>query len=426
MLFTLCLHPIAWYVIGTEGYSLSHPRNTEITHRLFVDDLKTYYKSPAKATTFTNRLEGMFGDIGLVGGIRKCATIHIKRGKLQNTENLPLPSGSQIPVLGEEDHYKFLAKLQNVNQLDKQVFEQARQEYLRRLAAIWTFPLSIPRKVKATNTFAYPVLQYYMWSSEWAIEDLQDLDRKTREVIAQNKGEHNSESNPTLNLGGRGLKEIAIQYKVTKTKTAHYTTTSKNPHIEAVRTFQDVMEAKKSRSVIEDAMIYAQQSNVDVTFDEQQNSTSVTMGDKETVFKVSSPKYIQQTLKEATEKQKVSEQLWLGNYVTQRWKDNDISKHNFNSSMKWKNIPDAVLILYTSILQQLVPTKVYRVKRQKEHDLDLVCTLCHSAEETVSYLLCGCSAIAQTIYKARHDRMLTPIYHLLLLVYNMENDDSKA
>ena len=45
-----------------------------------------------------------------------------------------------------------------------------------------------------------------------------------------------------------------------------------------------------------------------------------------------------------------------------------------------------------------------------------------------AHLLCGCSAIAQTIYsyKARNDRMLRPIYHLLLSVYNMENDDSKA
>ena len=55
-----------------------------------------------------------------------------------------------------------------------------------------------------------------------------------------------------------------------------------------------------------------------------------------------------------------------------------------------------------------------------------MCTLCHSAEETVPYLLCGCSAIAQTVYMARHDRMLRLIYHPLLSVYNMENDNSKA
>ena len=91
-----------------------------------------------------------------------------------------------------------------------------------------------------------------------------------------------------------------------------------------------------------------------------------------------------------------------------------------------ENIPDVVLSVYTSILQQLVHTKVYRVKKQKEQDLDLMCTLCHSAEKTVPHLLCGCSAIAQTLNKARHERMLRPIYSPLLSVYNMENDDSKA
>jgi len=85
--------------------------------------------------------------------------------------------------------------------------------------------------------------------------------------------------------------------------------------------------------------------------------------------------------------------------------------------MKWKNIPDVVLRVYTSILQQLLHTKVYRVKKRKEQDL--MCTLCHSAEKTVPHLLCGCSAIAQTINKARHDSMLRPIYYLLLSVYNM-------
>ena len=45
--------------------------------------------------------------------------------------------------------------------------------------------------------------------------------------------------------------------------------------------------------MIKDAKTYAQQLNVDVTFDEQHKSTSVTMGEKETVFNISSPKYIQ-------------------------------------------------------------------------------------------------------------------------------------
>ena len=44
--------------------------------------------------------------------------------------------------------------------------------------------------------------------------------------------------------------------------------------------------------MIKDGKSYAQQLNVDVTFDEQHKSTSVTMGEKETEFKICSPKYV--------------------------------------------------------------------------------------------------------------------------------------
>ena len=69
------------------------------------------------------------------------------------------------------------------------------------------------------------------------------------------------------------------------------------------------------------------------------------------MFKSSSPKYIEQTLKrqEIQSANKRSMAVWLGNYVTQCWKDNDISKQNFNPFMKWKNIPDVLLSVHKSI-----------------------------------------------------------------------------
>eukprot|EP00112_Aurelia_sp_Birch-Aquarium-sp1_P001069 Seg1108.8 transcript_id=Seg1108.8/GoldUCD/mRNA.D3Y31 product="hypothetical protein" protein_id=Seg1108.8/GoldUCD/D3Y31 len=41
------------------------------------------------------------------------------------------------------------------------------------------------------------------------------------------------------------------------------------------------------------------------------------------------------------------------------------------------------------------------------------CSICKQAEETVVHLLSSCTAIAQTLYKARHDKMLRPVYHLI-------------
>ena len=48
MLFILCLNPIAWKVRATEGYKLSKPISTNITHLLYIDDMKLFATSENK------------------------------------------------------------------------------------------------------------------------------------------------------------------------------------------------------------------------------------------------------------------------------------------------------------------------------------------------------------------------------------------
>ena len=177
----------------------------------------------------------------------------------------PLTSGDNIPVPGEYDYYKFLGKFENSVQLEGNVLELANEEFVRRLHIIWSLHLTVPRKVKATNCFAIPVLQYHMWSSDWPISSLQELDRNARKIIYKFKGKHYHESNPLLYLpperGGRGFQEITQLYKTTKIKTAHHVTTSKDPRLDIVRQFQDHKESKNFRSVLKDAKIYARDMN---------------------------------------------------------------------------------------------------------------------------------------------------------------------
>ena len=100
----------------------------------------------------------MFKDIGLEWGINKCAPIHIKRDHRETSGNNTMPAydDANIPLIGNHDHYKFLGKLQNTQHLDDKVVEEAANEYEKRMWVIWTSPLSIPRKIKATNTYALP------------------------------------------------------------------------------------------------------------------------------------------------------------------------------------------------------------------------------------------------------------------------------
>ena len=129
-LFTMCLNLIAWYIRSTEGYSISKEKNRKVTHNLFVDDLKTYHKSQSKATLITNTVKGMFEDIGLSWGLQKCTAVHIKKGKIMPSSELSLTSGDNIPVLGEDDYYKFLGKFENSVQLEGKVLELASKEFV--------------------------------------------------------------------------------------------------------------------------------------------------------------------------------------------------------------------------------------------------------------------------------------------------------
>ena len=212
----------------------------------------------------------MFNDICLAWGINKCAAIHLKRGKLERRDDLLLTDNEKIPVLGDDDYYKYLGKFENVTQLEKQVQKSASKEYIRRVSLIWSSPLSIPRKVKATQAFALPVLLHHMCTTDWPIDRLNEIDRRTRQVINDNGCKHRQESLLLLYLPtskrGKGLTEIETLYKTTKIKLAHYITSSTDPHVELVRTYQDAKEEKSLRSIIKDARAFATQLGLAITF----------------------------------------------------------------------------------------------------------------------------------------------------------------
>ena len=125
----------------------------------------------------------MFTDIGFEWGLQKCAAIEVNREKLTEGGNLTVSKEESIQIMSKDDHYKFLGMVENSKQLDELIRQTLSQEYICRLLVIWTSNISIPRKIRAMNTFAIPPLQYSFWTCTWTLEKLKQLDRKTREVI---------------------------------------------------------------------------------------------------------------------------------------------------------------------------------------------------------------------------------------------------
>ena len=179
----MSVNPSAWYIRSTEGYNITCHRNEKITHSLYVDNLKTYHKSRNKAAVMSTTIKSMFTGIGFEWGLQKCVAFEVNRGKLTEGGNLTVSKEESIQIMSKDDHYKFLGTVESSKQLDELIKQTLSQEYIRRLSVIRTSNISIPRKIRATNTFAIPLLQYSFWTCTWTLEKLNQLDRKTREVI---------------------------------------------------------------------------------------------------------------------------------------------------------------------------------------------------------------------------------------------------
>ena len=122
----------------------------------------------------------MFSDIGLEWGLRKCAAVNIKRGKIaQEQTQMPISHAEFILLMQNSDHYKFLEKQENATHFEEIVTQEASKKHLRHCSVTWSSPLTIPRKIASTNNFAVPVVQYQMWSLMWHMKDIRKLKRDT-------------------------------------------------------------------------------------------------------------------------------------------------------------------------------------------------------------------------------------------------------
>ena len=134
---------------------------------------------------------------------------------------------------------------------------------------IWSSSLSDHNRITATNQFALPELAYLMRTQKWPIADLQLLDRETRKIImVGNGGKHPLGSKALLYLprkvGGRGLKCVENEYKLTKIKTAVNLYQNQDPTMKVVREFEERATENGHHSLIKDAVKYAKELDLDL------------------------------------------------------------------------------------------------------------------------------------------------------------------
>ena len=214
-----------------------------------------------------------------------------------------------------------------------------------------------------------------MLTTDWSLNHLKELDSLTRKVINDCNGKHKYESTALLYLrleqGGKGLVELETLYKNTKLKVANY------QHINLVKSFQLKKEESHLRSIFKDAKKYSDELNTECEFED--GATILRSSDKETSVSNKEPQKVKNIINKANTNRymkDVQNQLWVGKFVTQHWNDPEISNNSYDIFKQWKNIPEIVMSIDTSIRQQLLNTKIYRSQKLHEHAEELSCRLC--------------------------------------------------
>ena len=108
-LFTLCLNPVAWKLNATEGYRLSKPVGTKVTHLLYVDDLKVFASSESKLNRALRSTSTAMQDMGLQWNPKKCNFIYVRKGKqAEDAVELKLDETTLVANLKTGAWYVFL------------------------------------------------------------------------------------------------------------------------------------------------------------------------------------------------------------------------------------------------------------------------------------------------------------------------------
>ena len=95
LLFVVVLIPLSIILNETDlGYVTS--RNHELSHFLFMDNLKLYAKSERKLDLFIQTMKAFSDDVSMVFGLEKCAVLVVKRGKIVRREGIQSPDELHI------------------------------------------------------------------------------------------------------------------------------------------------------------------------------------------------------------------------------------------------------------------------------------------------------------------------------------------
>ena len=370
LLFVTALVPLSILMReAVQGYKFRQGR--KVNHLLYMDDLKLYGKSKAELEALVNTVRIFTSDIQMKFGLQKCATLVMKRGKKIEDEGISMPDGQLLQDLGEES-YKYLGVLEADRIKMDEMKEKVRKEYYRRVRKVLESKLNGGNVIKAMNTWAVAAVRYTAGILDWTVNELKEMDRKTRKLMTMNRALHPKADVDRLyvsrNEGGRGMMSIEECVRIEECSLSDY--------VKKIETNDD--------SVL-DSFI---KDKTAVEF-KKDSVAERTDGWKGKALHGQYPKKVEEMETQSWD--------WL--------------------RCGWLKKETEGMILAAQ--DQALPTRNYKVAVMKEQG-SKKCRMCGERDETVMHILSECEKLAQGEYKKRHDRVASIIHWELCGIHGFQ------
>jgi hypothetical protein len=378
LLFIMAMAPLSSRLNRLKkGYEME--KGEQISHLLYMDDIKLYAKTAAGMTSMVNTLKMISQDIGMEFGLAKCAKVSMKKGKLIEDGDLPLYDGTKIKELDEDSGYKYLGILQSDAIKKEEATDIAKREYFRRIRLILKSELNAGNSIRAINTWALPVMRYTAGVIDWTVAELQEADRKTRKLLTMHGAFNLNGDVDRLYIerkkGGKGLVQVEQAIREEERALSEYVNLRKSED----RLLRAVAREKLA-GVLDSKAEYRKR----ITAERESNYRNKRMHGQ----------FLRQTEDIVDQRESV------------RWIEEGYMKRGTEN-------------LLMAAQEQSLRTRKTRHAIDKAN-VDPKCRLCAEKDETVDHLVAGCVKLAQGEYKARHDKVGAVIHWRLCKKYGIE------
>ena len=141
-------------------------------------------------------------------GLNKCAVLEMRRGRQVGSSGIERPDDQHLGEI-EKEGYKYLGILQLDQTLNTKMKGKITLEYIRRVKKLCSSKLNGGNLIDGINTWAVGVVHYSAGIVDWTMDEVANMDRRTRKILAMNGCLHTRRNVARLYLprkeGGRGL-----------------------------------------------------------------------------------------------------------------------------------------------------------------------------------------------------------------------------